>query len=129
MPQRNALAPSNMNGLRMQSDMGFAPYGPRYAEQPGEAFRPKGLGYFGRVPTKGGRTMTELSATFDMDGQQVALPLIVPTLSPDEVKLLQDGGEPTENIYRKAFEFAQSRRKQGRDPFAQPQDLRMPVPR
>jgi hypothetical protein len=73
--------------------------------------------------------MTELSATFDIDGQPVALPLVVPTLTPDEVKLLQDGGEPTEDIYRKAFEFAQKRRKQNRDTFAQPQDLRMPVPR
>jgi hypothetical protein len=115
--------------LRMDGRTGLAPYGARYASEPGEPFQAKGLGYMGKVPTAMGAPMTELSTTFEVNGRPMSAPLMVPTLLPQEMKALQAGGQPTEDVYRKAFEFAQSRRKQGRDPFAQPQDLRMTVPR
>ena len=115
--------------LRADGRTGMAPYGARWASQPGEPFQAKGLGYMGKVPSASGQPMTELSTTFDLNGRQIAAPLMVPTLSVQEMRALQAGGEPTESIYRKAFEYAMRRQQQGRDTFAGSQDLRLPVPR
>lgn len=61
--------------------------------------------------------MTELSFDFDVDGRNILAPLLVPTLTAQEVKYLQDGGEPTDEIYRKAQDFAIGRAKEGKSPF------------
>jgi len=95
-----------------------APYGLR--ETSG---MPKGKGYFGELPAADG-VMTELSASDDAGD----FPLIVPTLTREELEHLQSGGQPTEEIYAKAKAWAESRKGQGRDPFATSEDLRMPVP-
>ena len=123
---RNFLAPQSQNAF---NGMGFAPIGARYASTPGEPFQAKGLGYFGPIKSKQGDTMTELSFAFDLDGQEVSAPLLVPTLDKEEVMLLQSGGRPTDTIYRKAYDFAMQRMQQNRDTFAQPQELRYPAPR
>jgi hypothetical protein len=88
----------------------------------------KGRGYMGAIPTSEGMPMTELSSSFELDGQTIQHPLVVPTLSPQEIELLRMGGEPTPEIYNKAQQFALARIQQGLSPFATPQDLRMPVP-
>jgi len=129
MPQQNNLAPINVNGLRMDGRIGMAPYGLRWAERPGEPAQPKGLGYMGKIPDRSGRPMTELSVTFEVNGKPMSMPLMVPTLAADEIELLRAGGEPTENMYRKAYEYAMRRMQQNKDTFAQPQELRYPVPR
>ena len=72
--------------------------------------------------------MTELSSSFELDGKVIQHPLIVPTLTAQELQHLQMGGEPTPDIYSKAQQFALSRLQQGLSPFATPQDLRMPMP-
>jgi hypothetical protein len=68
-----------------------------------------------------GGAMTEYSSAFDQDGKIVSHPLIVPTLTKQEVDLLKMGGEPTPEIYRKAQDYAQQRMGAGQSTFATPQ--------
>jgi hypothetical protein len=105
-------------GAVIMKEGGVAQYGLRR-----DSGMPKGKGYFGPLKTDKG-VMTELSAA-DESGD---FPLLVPTLTKDEVQLLTSGGQPTEEIYAKAKAWAESRKGQGRDPFATGEDLRMPVP-
>ena len=88
----------------------------------------KGKGYFGAIPTKDGNMMTEYSSAFDVDGKTISYPLIVPTLTSDELNLLRITGEATPEIEEKAQQFALDRIKQGKSPFASPKELRYPFP-
>jgi hypothetical protein len=107
-------------GLKQSSGgQGLAPYGLRHS---GEGA--KGKGYFGELPTTDGRTATEISSEND-EGEH---PLIVPTLTKKELNHLLSGEEPTDEIYDKAASWARTRRKSGKSPFADPTELRMPVP-
>lgn len=106
----------------------LAPFGLRYSESLFDQPQIKGRGYMGAIPTSEGMPMTELSSSFELDGQVIQHPLIIPTLTAQEIQLLQMGGEPTPEIYNKAQQFALSRIRQGLSPFATPQDLRMPMP-
>ena len=106
----------------------LAPFGLRYSESLFDQPQVKGRGYMGAIPTSEGVPMTELSSSFELDGKVIQHPLIVPTLTAQEIQLLQMGAEPTPEIYNKAQQFALSRIKQGLSPFATPQDLRMPMP-
>lgn len=83
----------------------------------------KGRGYFGPVKAIEGY-MTELS-TEDESG---AYPLVVPTLSKDELTLLGKGEVPTPEIYKKARAHADLRRAQGLDPFSDNTGLTFPLP-
>ena len=108
----------------------IAPYGLRYSDvttgqPPVEA---KGKGYFGEMPTASGSTMTEFSTTFDINGQPVSVPLVVPTLSAEEVDILLSGQQPTDSIYEKAYFHAMDRMQKGLSPFAEGSDLRMSMP-
>ena len=85
----------------------------------------KGLGYFGPVPHAGGQTSTELSAHSDVG----SFPLMVPTLSAQELQHLMSGAKPTEDIYRKAEQWKLQRDNQGLSAFAGGQGLRYPVPK
>ena len=102
---------------------GIASYGARYAESPSEPLSMKGKGYFGLLSSPEGFS-TEISATND---QGMSYPLLVPTLTQEEVNYLLQGGQPTNEIYDKAEMFAQSRQASGQSPFATPTELRMPV--
>ena len=106
----------------------LAPFGLRYSESLQDQPQIKGRGFMGAIPTSEGMPMTELSSSFELDGQMIQHPLIVPTLLPQEIELLRMGGEPTPEIYQKAQQFALGRIQQGLSPFATPQDLRMPTP-
>jgi hypothetical protein len=108
-----------MAGLLSQSEGGIAPYGLRHS---GESA--KGKGYFGPLPTlDGGGVSTEISSEDDLG----EFPLMVPTLSKDEINHLLSGAEPTDSIYGKAISWANSRRKQGLSPFASQNDIKVPV--
>jgi hypothetical protein len=111
---------------RALSSQGLAPYGTRFAEQMG-APTAKGKGYFGEIPDAQGRPMTELSSAYEDNGKLVPHPLVVPTLTKEEIDLLKMG-IPNEQIYQKAEDWAKSRLGQGQSPFATPQDVRFPVP-
>jgi len=106
---------------------GLAPYGFRYAESVNQPTTAKGRGYLGNVGTMQD-PMTELSASSDFGGRTVRYPLIVPTLTADELNLLRSGGEPTQEIYGKAQQYALGRLSRGQDPFATTQELRYPQP-
>jgi hypothetical protein len=107
-----------------QSEEGLAPYGIRHS---GEGV--KGKGYFGMLPHASGGTSTEISTESDIYGKNTEHPLIVPTLNAGELQHLLAGNQPTDEIYRKAQEHAVSRIDKGLSPFAQPNELRYPVPK
>lgn len=84
----------------------------------------KGLDWMGKVPmTDGsGRFMTELTA--NMDGYD--MPLIVPTLTKDEIDYLSSGGKPTKAIFDKAYAHGIDRINQNLSPYSP--TLKQPVP-
>jgi hypothetical protein len=112
-----------LNALAGMLGTGLAPYGARYEESAQAPFSAKGKGYFGALPHSGGGVSTEISAHDTAGG----FPLLVPSLTAEEVQVLLSGARPTQEIYRKAEAFAASRRSAGLNPFAQPNELRMPV--
>jgi len=108
-------------GLKQYSgDQGLAPYGLRHS---GEGA--KGKGYFGELPAKGGKVATEISS----DNDEGEYPLIVPTLTGKELEHLLADKKPTDEIYDKAESWARTRRKNGKSPFADQTELRMPIPK
>jgi len=109
---------------------GLAPYGMRNLEQGQDISQGtvKGKGYFGEVPLDQGGAMTEQSSAYGQDGKLVSHPLLVPTLTKQEIDLLGMGLEPTPQIIKKAQDYAQKRMSAGQSTFATPQELRYPVP-
>jgi hypothetical protein len=106
------------------SEGGLAPFGLRHT---GDSA--KGKGYFGELKHSSGKTSTELSSEFEYEGKTIEYPLIVPTLSIKELDHLLSGEKATNEIYDKAESWAKSRIKEGKSPFSQPDELRMPAPK
>ena len=79
----------------------------------------KGLGYFGELKRPDGRVSTELSIGVNIDGKEIEIPSLVPTLSKQEIDHLLGGGNPTKEIVGKAVEHARKRISQGKGPFAE----------
>jgi hypothetical protein len=104
---------------------GIAPYGFRRAEKLNDPIEAKEKGYFGKLPAKGGRTSTEISAS-DKEGN--SYPLLVPGLTKAEIKRLLDDKKPTEAMYDKAERHAEKRKAEGKSPFAKDSELRYPLP-
>ena len=104
---------------------GIAPYGFRHAEKLSDPIEVKGKGYFGKLPAKGGRTSTEISAS-DEEGN--SYPLLVPGLTKAEIKRLLEDKKPTDAMYEKAEKHAAKRKAEGKSPFASDSELRYPVP-
>jgi len=79
----------------------------------------KGTGWLGELKMKDGsnRVMTELSLGFDVNGKEVEMPSIVPTLTDAEVNYLLEGNKPTREIMQKAFHHGMDRIKNGKSPF------------
>jgi len=82
----------------------------------------KGSGYLGEVKRDDGRISTELSIGVNIDGKEVDIPSLVPTLSKQEVDYLSRGGKPTGAIVEKAVSFARQRMKDGKSVFAGEED-------
>ena len=83
---------------------GLAPYGMRHLE-PGQDITQgtvKGKGYFGEIPMNQGGAMSEVSSAYEQDGNLVSHPLIVPTLTKQEVdeilEQLDNNGDGTINF-------------------------------
>ena len=111
-------------GLRnMPAHEGLAPYGTRYA---GEGV--KGQGYFGMQPAADGYS-SEISAEDNPSLRNQEYPLMVPGISREELEMLLLGSQPTPSIFDKARAHAQKRIAAGMSPFAQPSELRYPVPK
>ena len=81
----------------------------------------KDIGFLGPLKRKDGRMSSELSAGFEIDGKEVELPLIVPTLTKEELKFLLDdfvpGSQIPQSIINKAVNHALSRIDSGKSPF------------
>ena len=99
-------------------------FGARYAESASDPLEMKGKGYFGLLPAAGGQVSTEISST---DEQGRHYPLLVPTLTQQEIQYLLQGNQPTNDIYNKAEMWAESRRQMGLSPFAAPTEMRIPM--
>ncbi len=85
----------------------------------------KGKGFFGEIPTKDGSMMTEYSSAFEVGGKTISYPLVVPTLTADELNLLRLTGNVTPDIDKKAQQYALDRIAQGKNPFASPTALKV----
>lgn len=91
----------------------------------------KGDGFLGRLKRKDGTEATEISVGTEFDGKEVEIPLLVPSLSQQEVQYLLDNpigmNEPGnigvkdpavyDRIWGKAIRHAKQRMAAGRSPF------------
>lgn len=91
-------------------------YGMRHNPKDG----PKGMGWLGvkQRTDDPNQISSELSMTFNHRGKDVDIPLMVPTLTPEEVQHLLRGGQPTREIADKAYRFGSERIDNGLSPFA-----------
>lgn len=76
-------------------------------------------GFLGKIPAKNNRVMTELSIGVEIDGKEMLIPAIVPTLNEEEISFLSAGGDPgaKESIIKKSVDHAVDRMQRGRKPF------------
>jgi hypothetical protein len=97
--------------------------GPGYGMRPDGS--PKGSGFLGPLKNKRGETMTEYSIGVNIDGKEMDIPTLVPTLSPDEVQAVLSIGpnDPLpESIVQKAAAHAKQRIAAGKPVFAGPDE-------
>lgn len=83
----------------------------------------KGAGFLGELKRPDGGVSTELSVGVDFGEGETEIPLLVPTLSKQEINYLLKGGAPTKSIVDKAAQHAISRQKTGRSAFADEKDM------
>lgn len=86
-------------------------------------FRPdgnrKGDGWLGSKAVPGGYS-TEISVGVNIGGKEVLIPLIIPTTTDEEIKIMAAAKSPQEipeDLVKKAVEHAVQRIKQGESPF------------
>jgi len=118
-PQGNVLLrPQDLMGLGMRAAPGS--FDPNFGMRPdGSA---KGHGFLGVLGGRGknkGQAMTEFSVGVEIDGQQMDIPTLVPTLTPNEINMVLNG-KLSESIVQKAAEHARLRMAQGQGVFADP---------
>ena len=87
----------------------------------------KGTGFFGELAKPNHDVSTELSIGVELDGKEILMPLLVPTLTNQELRDVLSG-VPSKSAYRKAIEHGMIRLQQGRSPFADDQDSVTGVP-
>ena len=80
---------------------------------------PKGPGFFGELPGPDGTVSTEVSIGVNFDGQETEIPLLVPTLSQEEINAVLQGGQIPDGVIQKAIKHAKMRISQGKSPFAE----------
>ena len=99
--------------------------GPLMGNPPISELRPdgttKGEGFFGKLPRPDNRVSTEIGIGVTIDGKEVLIPSMVPTLNKaelDELLSLPEGKIPSLAIRQKAQAHAEERMKRGLSPFA-----------
>ena len=65
---------------------------------------------------------TEISIGVEINGNEIEIPSLVPTLTKDEVQWMLDGNKPTDSIVKKSTDFARARVSQGKSVFANHDD-------
>ena len=87
----------------------------------------KGLGYFGELERPDGTgVMTEYSIGVPIHGEEMDVPTLVPTLTPDEIRHIlnmQEGEDMPRSIVHKAIDHAHQRLSEGKPIFATEEDL------
>jgi len=83
----------------------------------------KGDGFLGPMKRPDGKVSSEISIGVNIDGKEVEIPTMVPTLSPSERQwlLTNDISDPSKipmSIQQKAVDFAKPRIAAGKSPFA-----------
>ena len=78
-------------------------------------------GFLGVQKNRAGKIVTEREMSFTFAGekgqQEVSVPLMIPTLTPEEIKIVVNGGDITQAIRDKAMAHAKKRGSQGKSPF------------
>jgi hypothetical protein len=90
----------------------------------------KGKGFFGELKRPGGGVSTEISIGVGINGKETNIPLIVPTLSKDELSYLLNSDPKSKtffdkmpkSIIEKAVDHASMRIEAGKSPFAEPDE-------
>lgn len=80
----------------------------------------KGDGFLGLLKRPDGKVSSEISIGVNIDGKQMEIPSLVPSLTEKEIDHLLDGKKPTDEIVDKAVAHAKQRLAQGKSVFAQP---------
>lgn len=107
----------NKQNRELLREKEYAPYGYRIDGTP------KGEGFLGLIPTgKAGHVMSEKSMGVTFDGKETLIPLIVPTLTTQEINFLKtyegSAKDMPKVIADKAIEHALMRMRRGLSPFA-----------
>ena len=97
----------------------------------------KGAGYFGVIKRPDGNVMSEVSIGVSLEGKETLLPLIVPTLNKQEMDYLMRNDPKSKTfmskmpstIIDKAVDHAVMRMKEGKSPFADPNEPVAKLPR
>jgi hypothetical protein len=96
---------------------------PKFGTRPNG--QPKGMGWLGMLRRPNGDYSTELSIGVEIDGKETEIPLLVPTLSPEEIAYLLDS-DPDDpkyfdklpnSILQKAYQHALGQMQSQRSPF------------
>lgn len=87
----------------------------------------KGSGFLGPQQLKDGKVATEYSVGVEIDGKEMEIPTLVPTLTAAERKemledIIPNGKEPPKAIMDKAVAHAEKRLKAGKSVFAEPDE-------
>lgn len=94
---------------------------------------PKGNGFLGAQPRTDGGVSSEISIGVNIDGKDLEIPTMVPTLAPSERQWLlsNDVSDPSKipvSIINKATNFAKARLAAGQSPFAGAEESPKPKP-
>lgn len=86
---------------------------------------PKGTGFLGTLPVRGGGVASEFSIGVPVLGKEMDVPTLMPTLTKQEVRILLDDVIPNntripDSIAEKAIRHAELRAAQGKGPFFDP---------
>jgi len=96
------------------------PYNPKKSQGKRRGGGDKGPGFLGVLKRPDGDYSSELSIGVDINGKEIEIPTMVPTLSREEVKLLlslKEGQKVPDSIVEKAIQHAKKRMDEGKDVF------------
>ncbi len=92
----------------------------------------KGMGYLGAIRRPDGDVSTEISIGVELDGKEMEIPTLVPTLTKEEVSRLismdHESDKIPDQIIEKAVAHARARIKAGKPVFATPEESPTPIP-
>ena len=95
---------------------------------------PKGDGFFGKLNRPDGSVSTEISVNVGINGKEMEIPLIVPSLTKKELDYLLKTDVESKSFFQnmppsimdKAYEHATTRMKIGKSPFADESEVGKP---